>query len=101
MARFTQFIGLSPAASKFLNEHEHKVIGSWKMTTGIANEDVMGNIYEVVDGTDQFECPCPHTYVEVEQCSPWSSGPMIHTCLLALPSGEKCYEWKDDEIHYD
>jgi hypothetical protein len=100
MARSTQYIGLSKEAHRFLNEHVHKTIGTWRMSTGIAGEDVTGNIYEVDEGECMGERNI-RTYVEVEQCSPWSSGPMIHTCLMSLPYGKLCYMWNEKEIHYE
>ena len=47
MARFTQYIGLSKEARDFLDKHEHKEIGHYHMTEGIAMEEVSGRIIEV------------------------------------------------------
>ncbi|MPM06324.1 hypothetical protein SDC9_52623 [bioreactor metagenome] len=106
MARFTQYIGLSPAAYEFLSKHDHKERGTWHMTDGIAFEEVSGRIYEVTVQKameDGYIAPMDNiqTFVEIEQVTPWSSGPMIHTCLMQLPGGQRCYEWKEEEIHYD
>lgn len=95
MSRFTQYIGLSPSAKEFLNKHKHEKIASWKMTTGICDEVVTGDIYEVYD-TSLY----PSTWAEVEDVCPWSSGPMIHTALRNLCTGEVQYRWKKNEIHY-
>lgn len=102
MARFTQYIGLSPASHDFLSKNEHKIIGKWVMTFGIAQEEVYGNIYEVKVkyGRKEYEYSI-QTYVEYEDVCPWSSGPMIHTALMHIPSGQKNYKWEEEEIHYD
>lgn len=100
MARSTQYIGLSPSAIEFLSKHKNKSIGSWKMTKGIGYEDVMGSIYEVEVG-ENCGVPYTETYVEIVDVEPWSSGPMIHTALRSLSSGEKLFPWKEDEIHWD
>ena len=99
MARWTQYIGLSPEALDFLDKHPNKVIGSWKMATGITFEDVMGSIYEVESGEDPYGGTIIETFAEVEDVTPWSSGPMIHTALRNLSTGEKMFVWKDEDIH--
>lgn len=98
MARFTQYIGLSPAAEHYLTTHEHREIGQWIMTFGIGYEPVHGTIYEVQVGKDQCGISGVNTYAEIEDVTPWSGGPVIHTCLRNLATGEKCFTWKDDEI---
>lgn len=113
MARFTQYIGLSPAACEFLNKYPHREIGKWAMTEGIGMETVTGTIYEVDDfqTTEEYLADLeagncyppssdrPSTYAEVVDVCPWSSGPMIHTALRNFSTGEICFRWKDDEIH--
>lgn len=99
MARCTQYVGLSPEAIDFLDKHVNKVIGRWKMTTGIAFEDVMGSIYEVESGEDPYGGAIIETFAEVEDITPWLSGPMIHTALRNLSTGEKVFAWKDEDIN--
>lgn len=101
MSRTTQYIGLKPDAHKFLENRNAKQIARWVMTGGLCMEDVHGSIYEVPPmDVESGEMPCfqPETYVEVEDKTPWSGGPMIHTCLMHLPSGKRCFEWKDEEL---
>lgn len=40
-----------------------------------------------------------HTYVEVVQAEPWSSGPCIFTCLMNLGSLKRIGEWSDEDIN--
>lgn len=101
MARFTQYIGLSPASLEFLAKHKHKEIGKYHMTEGIAYESVVGTIYEITIESNDWPCDDIRTYAEIEDVTPWSSGPMIHTCLRDIRTGEKCFLWKEDEIHWD
>lgn len=101
MARFTQSIGLSKEASEFLKTHNAKTIGSWKMTTGIGYEDVMGSIYEAEIEEDYMGIAQNATYAEVTDTTPWSSGSMIHTALRDLATGEVCFKWKEEDIHWD
>ena len=101
MSRFTQYVGLKPEAREFLENRNAKEIASWVMTCGIGMEDVRGSIYEVPPmEVEPGEMPNfqPETYVEVEDKTPWSSGPVIHTCLMLLPSGKRFFEWKEDEL---
>ena len=103
MSRFTQYIGISPEASEFLSRNNNKVLTKYHMTDGIVFEPVMGSIYEVNIKREENETSYSpiddvRTYVEVVQAEPWSSGPMIFTCLLDVASGEKCFLWKQEKI---
>lgn len=111
----TQYIGLSPSACEFLSKYKHDVIAKWKMTEGIGMEDVMGSIYEVhnYETTEEYlanlengmcyapDSSQPSTWAEVEDICIWSSGPMIHTALRSLRTGEICFRWNKDEIQYN
>ena len=102
MARWTQYIGLSKEAIKFLNDNKYFEIGKWKMTSGICGEEVFGRIYEVhVEEQEPYHTYGIRTYAEVEDVTPWSSGPMIHTALRNLQTGNIEFHWKDEDIHYD
>lgn len=113
--RCTRYIGLSPAARDFLNKYPHRNVGKWVMTEGIEFDLVYGTIYEV-DDFQTYEdymadlesgnryppsSNLPSTYAEVVDVTPWSSGPIIHTALRNLQSGEICFRWKDNEIYCD
>jgi hypothetical protein len=105
MARWTQYIGLSKEANEFLHKNETKELARWEMTSGICLEPVYGSIYEVTINND--DCDSPYfghyvkTYAEVEDVTPWSSGPMIHTALRNLATGVVEFKWKEEDIHYD
>lgn len=99
MARWTQYIGLSKEALTFLSENKAKDIGSYVMTQGICFEDVRGKIYEIECLDEMSPTSWKETYVEIEDVTPWSSGPMIHTALRNIRTGEVMFKWKDEEIH--
>lgn len=102
MSRTTQYVGIKPEAKEFLEARKAKKIAAWVMTCGIGMEDVYGAIYEVPpDMTDPQNMVNwqAETYVEVEDQTPWSGGPVIHTCLMHLPSGKRCFQWKDEELY--
>lgn len=107
MARFTQYIGLSPRASEFLKNHNYKQIYSYEMTEGIAQEPVMGNLYEcIIQVEGRFSCPgneykedIKTLYIEEVQAEPWSSGPMIFTQLRNILTGKILGSWTDEEIY--
>ena len=82
MARSDQWIGLSGPACKFIEngveapEHQGKIDAAFNYVpfeTGAW----------IVDGV---------LYREVEQVSPWSSGPMYFTCLVDS-DGKRHFEW--------
>lgn len=86
MSRSTQYIGLNSYALRFV-ENAVKV-EEYDMTEGIASEPVKGKIYHISppEGPNK-----EYRLVEVVQVTPWSSGPMILTCLkevLVKESGE-------------
>lgn len=101
MSRTTQYIGLKPKALTWLEKSNARQIARWVMTEGLCMEAVHGSIYEVppmsieTEGMSGYQ---PSTYVEVEDKTLWSGGPMIHTCLMHIPSGKRCFEWKDEEL---
>jgi len=89
--RCTQFIGLRQSAHDFLKENFTQVESS-RSTTGMFDEVVP--LREWV--------PNAHGDIvkvrEVEQTAPWSSGPMIFTCLEIEKTTGKFldYMWKQD-----
>jgi hypothetical protein len=106
MARFTQYIGLSPRACEFLEKHKYKEIYRYQMTEGIAQEPVMGGLYECTiqvpgrwccEGNEYTEDE-KVLYIEIVQAEPWSSGPMIFTQLKNILTGKIVGAWTDEEI---
>lgn len=85
MSRSTQYIGLNKAAVKFLEEFG-ELVETYHMTEGMFEEPVRGGIYRLCSG---------RVAREVEQVCPWSSGPMIFTCLEI--DGVMRFRWKEDE----
>ena len=87
--RMTQFAGLSPRATSFLEKHGKKVISrsceacghpvdyalkrsTWGKTHGMFQEEIPLYEYVLENG---------ETLREIVQAEPWSSGPVIFTCL--------------------
>jgi len=106
MARHTQYIGLSPRAWEFLNKHNYKEIYKYKMTEGIANEPVMGCLYEcTIKVPGRWSCPDNEymedektLYIETVQSEIWSGGPMIFTQLKNILTGEIIGAWTEEEM---
>jgi hypothetical protein len=107
VARFTQYIGLSQRAWEFLKNHNYKEIYSYEMTEGIAQEPVMGSLYEcTIPVQGRWSCLgneymeyAKALYIEEVQVEPWSSGPMIFTQLKNILTGKIVGEWTDEEIN--
>jgi hypothetical protein len=100
MSRTTQYIGLTDDARDYLKKHA-TAQELYEMTTGMFNEAIGGNIYDlpVPNG------PNKRYYAkEVVQAEPWSSGPMIFTCLelfLEKDCGQvinhgRIFQWVDN-----
>jgi hypothetical protein len=98
VARWTQYIGLHPKAREYVKGA--KVLATFKGTEGIAGEPVTYSLFEVPFTYDFYgeEMTDWRTYVEVTQAIPWSSGPMIFTCLVDVMTGKKMFEWTKEEI---
>jgi len=104
--RLTQFVGLSPKAKKYIEDNckkdfievfKNSVLDkSYTMlikepgnkTYGMFEEEIQLFNYELKDGS---------TLKEIEQASPWASGPVIFTCLENKAS-KRIGEWTDKEI---
>lgn len=89
MSRSTQFIGLNFEARKFLEE-ECTPLKSVSNTTGMFGEEIPLKRWKHKSSG--------YIYREIVQCSPWSSGPMILTCLQGK-EGKK-FEWIEDSSTY-
>ncbi|MCK9596620.1 hypothetical protein M0R19_05510 [Candidatus Pacearchaeota archaeon] len=100
MSRETQFVGLPEKAKKFLVENAIKnedciwcgMKGGYNREAydnvkGMFGEDISIFSYKLKNGTE---------VKEVEQCSPWSSGPVIFTKLV-LENGKEI-KWTEKEI---
>lgn len=84
--RTTQYIGLTKDAQRFVKYMAPKRI---VITQGMFDEDVLGCEY-----VPQMASAHEGTiFREIVQAEPWSSGPMIFTCLLNTQTGEKMFEW--------
>ncbi len=104
MARATQYIGLSSDASKFLRQHNAKVLCEYHMTMGLCQESVMGRIYECdipvpgiysYEGNEYMDAK-KVVFMEVVQKEIWDGGPMIFTCLRDLNTGQLVGKWLED-----
>lgn len=86
--RTTQYIGLTDQALDFLRRNG-KLIKDVVITTGMFDEEVSGGVWELVAPKG----PNKALYAkECVQMQPWSSGPMIFTCLeliLVKDSGQE------------
>ena len=85
--RTTQFIGLTDACKKLVENLERKEIPSYS-TIGMFDEEIpLGVFYDKEENI---------RLVEFEQASPWSSGPMIFTGLCSQ-NEDCCDNWKEAE----
>jgi len=102
----TQFVGISPRAKKYIKNnckkdlievfkngildksYETPVKEPGHITFGMFEEEIQLFSYVLKDGS---------IIVEVEQASPWASGPVIFTCLED-EAGKRIGEWTDKEI---
>ncbi len=76
MSRSTHFIGLNKYARDFVANALK--VETYDMTTGMFDEIIKGHIYYMPPPQG------PNTkyiFKEIVQATPWSSGPMIFTCL--------------------
>ena len=100
MSRSTQYVGLNGYALAYVkNAIKTEIIP--KITTGMFDEYISGTRYymPVPEGPNT-----EYYFDEVVQCEPWSSGPMIFTCLqcyIVKKSGQKidmgrCFQWMID-----
>ena len=85
MSRETQYIGLNSYALMFVKDAVG--VEEYDMCEGMFGETVRGKIYHMPlpDGATKYRLE------EVVQVAPWSSGPMILTCIryvLIKESGE-------------
>lgn len=87
--RTTQFIGLNALAREYTRNHlflcqNYKTLeGLDNYTYGMFNEIIPLSVWEHIDGS---------IYKEVVQVEPWSSGPMIFTCLMD-EDGNTLFQW--------
>lgn len=104
--RMTQFVGLSDRAKKYIEDnckkdlievYKNEVLDkSYFMPVkepghkifGMFEEEIQLFSYTFKDGS---------IIVEVEQASPWASGPVIFTCLED-EAGKRIGEWTNKEI---
>lgn len=122
MSRSTQYVGLTRRATEYLaslennnlqhleNKYSDKDLHFEKRTThGMFDEEIPLNTWKRFDIRTGRE-----VYIrEVVQCTPWSSGPMIMTCLeIDYGNGDhwdepgdgkfdgtsttRCFQWVDD-----
>jgi len=98
MSRETQFIGLTRTAEEFVKDL--KQLSSDSHAIGMFDEEIplrRWEMHPVFKGEDH-PVACIR---EIVQCQPWSSGPMIFTCLeIDWGNGAEsiCYEWVNDPL---
>lgn len=88
MSRSTQYIGLNGNSVKLVNDMLLTKKYNGRSTPGMFGEEVPLADYEAADGTLVF--------LEIVQAEPWSSGPMIFTCLLSEEGVNRVHEWVED-----
>lgn len=76
MSRTTQFVGLTSMAREFVKDAT--ILPSDRFTLGMFQEMIPLGRWSLVG---PFKCRENACIREVVQASPWSSGPMIFTCL--------------------
>jgi hypothetical protein len=75
MSRQTQYIGLNKYAEDYVENAVH--VETYDMTTGMFGEPIKGRIfYMPEDKYGNYDI-----LIEYVQDVPWSSGPMIFTCI--------------------
>lgn len=104
--RCTQLIGLSPAATNYLQENGIIIKGKSCPTCGHTSFDdydckVYGEAHAsgmFDDGPDlrEYKLKDGSTVKEIVQATPWSSGPCIFLCLAK--DGKRIGEWTEEEI---
>lgn len=83
MSRTTQYIGLTREAMNYLADYK-RVKNSTNITKGMFDEDVsLGEWVSRHDGAKFWKIK------EIVQMEPWSSGPMIFTCLVGFFYNDK------------
>ncbi len=88
--RTTQYVGLNKFAQNLVKNSTRREINP-RMSVGMFEEDVSGQVFFVEPPESEQDFNEYYKYTEVEQASPWSSGPMIFTCLkweIKKKSGE-------------
>lgn len=96
--RETQFIGLTISAEKFVEGLER--LFSDREVEGMFEEKIPLKRWKMhpIFSRDDRPSACIR---EIEQCCPWSSGPMIFTCLeIDWGNGAQslCYQWVEDPM---
>lgn len=104
--RMTQWIGLHVSAEAFIEENiltekvkcpqcgcgevgKKKIEFNGRVANGMFNDEIKLRTFYLKDGS---------ILEEVVQCSPWSSGPMIFTCLATTDFETKFCEWPEEEV---
>jgi hypothetical protein len=104
----TQYIGLSPRASKFLRDNEAEVVCAYPGTTGVFDEPIDLTMYKITSFNNtlgkgyisSYEY-IDKVYFEVVQCTKWWEDTLtIFTCLVDTSTGQKLFEWGYDEINF-
>lgn len=101
MSRSTQFIGLNSQAKEYVQDLEK--IETDNYTLGMFDEEVKLGKWKAPKEISHVEYPT--FLMESVQQAPWSSGPMIFTCLnihIEFPTQGCCHKWNFIfEWHHD
>ncbi len=84
----TQFVGLHHRAELYLRKKGIVSQRRYAHAYGMFEEELPLLEYRLRDGS---------VVREIEQCSPWSSGPVIFYCLEK--GGKQISRWSDQEIN--
>ena len=104
----TQYIGLSPRASKFLRDNAAEVVCTYPGAVGVFDEPIDLTMYKITflnnnidkDYISLYE-NIDKVYVEIVQyIKLLKDGPMIFTCIIETSIGQRLYEWTHDEINF-
>jgi len=102
MSRETQFIGLTRAAEEFVStlstrKSDHHAVGMFDEEIPLRKWE-MHPVFK--ERWPNYDSDRPTACIrEIVQCQPWSSGPMIFTCLeIDWGNGAQstCFQWVDD-----
>lgn len=97
MGRSTQYIGLNDASVLFVKEAKLKEVESDHCVYGMFDEKIKLRKWVTTENTPSNINTCCKYIKEMLQDMPWSSGPMIFTCLEIFQGAE---DETDEDLLY-
>jgi hypothetical protein len=88
--RCTQLVGLKEEARKFIKDNF--------VTSECHDESGSSGMFDDGPNLYAYNLGEQGEWKEVVQCAPWSSGPVIFLCLENRFSGERIFQYSQEEI---